>query len=67
MSINELIAENKKLKNLIQLYEKNCKIAAETSFKMSEMILNLKGTNEKLQFELDMEKWKNGNKIANDK
>lgn len=59
MSINELIAENNKLKRLIQLYEKNCKIVADTTFKMSEMILNLKSTNEKLQFELDLEKRKN--------
>ena len=59
MSVNELIAENKKLKRLIQLYEKNCKIVADTTFKMSEMILNLKSTNEKLQFELDLEKRKN--------
>lgn len=58
MSVNELIAENTKLKKLIQQYEKNCKIAADTSFKMSEMILNLKSTNERLQFELDLEKWK---------
>lgn len=59
MSVNELIAENTKLKRLIQLYEKNCKIVADTTFKMSEMILNLKGTNERLQFELDLEKRKN--------
>jgi hypothetical protein len=64
MNVNELIAENTKLKRLIQLYEKNCKIVADTSFKMSEMILNLKGLNEKLQFELDMEKCKN---VRNDK
>lgn len=57
--MNELIAENTKLKRLIQLYEKNCKIVADTSFKMSEMILNLKSMNDKLQFELDMEKRKN--------
>lgn len=56
----ELQAENIRLSNIIENYEKNCKIVADTSFKMSEMILNLKSKNEELQFELDMEKWKNG-------
>lgn len=34
---------------------------------MQEQIYNLKAENERLKFELEMEKWKNGNKIANDK
>lgn len=36
-------------------------------FKLSEQVYNLKAENERLKFELEMDKWKNGNKIANDK
>lgn len=32
---------------------------AEAMFKMQEQIYNLKAENERLKFELDMEKWKN--------
>jgi hypothetical protein len=31
---------------------------AEAMFKMQEQIYNLKAENERLKFELDMEKWK---------
>ena len=55
----ELQAENIRLNNIVENYEKNCKISVETAYKLDEMILNLKKENEILKFQLDLECWKN--------